>query len=287
MTDALVPWQVETGGIRLHGESVSPSGCRAALLVVHGLGEHGGRYREAMRDLASHGLACFAYDQRGHGLSPGPRVDIRRFGLFVEDAIHAARNVIREASGAPLFMWGHSMGSLVTTLAAGSLSGELSGVVTTGCPIDVVSGSRRWLQPTLGLAAQLAPRLRLSEVFTSRDLSHDAEVQQAYDKDPLVEHAVTLRLIQAIATASRKVCEAAPSLKVPWLAVHGSEDRIAPPHGSQRLVELLGSDDKKLVQCAGLRHEVHNEAMPARKEVLDMVAGWILERRPPGDRQPA
>jgi alpha-beta hydrolase superfamily lysophospholipase len=266
-------------GTHLHGESLVPARSSAALLIVHGIGEHGGRYRAAMRDLGGHSVACFVYDQRGHGLSPGPRGDIERFALLVEDATAIARGVRQESPNLPLFLWGHSMGSLVATLAVAGLGEELSGVITSGCPIDAYGRLMRWSLPALQFLSRAMPGLRISGVFSASDLSHDMSVQRAYDEDPLVEHSATLRLMTGIATACREVGELAPTLKAPWLAVHGKDDCIAPPSGSERLIAVLGSKDKRLIQYAGLRHEVHNEVEPARTQVLETLAQWILEHR--------
>src|SRR5215510_10709955 len=101
------------GETHLHGQSLQSPDCRAALLIVHGIQEHGGRYEPAMHQLAKRNVACFVYDQRGHGRSPGARGDIERFSLLVKDAVTIARGVREKNPELPLFLWGHSMGSLV------------------------------------------------------------------------------------------------------------------------------------------------------------------------------
>jgi alpha-beta hydrolase superfamily lysophospholipase len=265
-------WLGETG---LHGESLFAQNCSAVLLIVHGIGEHGGRYEAAMRHLATRGVGCFVYDQRGHGRSPGPRGDVERFQLLVEDANEIATRIHQEHPGLPFFLWGHSMGSLVVLLAVGSIAGKLRGVTTSGCPLDAYARTMRWFLPPMRQLARATPRLRISGLFSPADLSHEPTVQRAYEEDPLVGRSVTLRLATGIATACNEARTAAPSVKVPWLAVHGDEDRIAPPSGSQHLMQLLGSEDKRLIRYAGLRHEIHNETEPHRTQFLETMAQWI------------
>jgi alpha-beta hydrolase superfamily lysophospholipase len=263
----------------LHGECLVPAQHEAALLIVHGIGEHGGRYLSAVRDLAARRIACIVYDQRWHGRSPGLRGDIESFTTLVDDLRRIAAGVRRAYSGLPLFLWGHSLGSLVVILAAGSLSHELRGVATSGCPINVFRRAGPWLSVPVRAISALTPRLRVRSHFDAADLTHDVAVQRAYDADPLVVHALTVRTVNGFFAACRDARHAAPRLTLPWLAVHGEEDRVAPNEGSRSLVQLLGSPDKSLVVYPGQRHEIHNELEPARSRFLGDLERWIVERR--------
>jgi alpha-beta hydrolase superfamily lysophospholipase len=262
----------------LFGEALVPPQPVAGLLIVHGISEHCGRYRAAMTSLAPLGVACFAYDQRGHGRSPGERADIERFQQFADD-LHSIVVGVRSAKPAlPLFVWAHSMGALVALQAGAAIAGQVRGIATSGCPIAAYARSAPLLMPPLRLISNLAPRVRVSSFLGVKELSHDEAVQRAYREDPLVERAVTLRLLAAVAAACQTGRDAARQLRMPWLAVHGSEDRIAPPQGSRDLVGLLGSEDKQLVIYPGLRHEVHNEVEPTRSEFFGALAQWVRER---------
>ena len=242
----------------LFGEALLPAQPVAGLVIVHGISEHGGRYRAAMSSFAAQGIACFAYDQRGHGRSPGERADIERFGQFSDDLHEVVQGVAAARAGLPLFLWAHSMGSLVTLDAGARIAGQVRGIATSGCPIAAYARAAPFLMPPLRFVSRLAPRARVSSFLGVKELSHDTAVQRAYAEDPLVERAVTLRL--------------------PWLAMHGSEDRIAPPQGSRELMSLLASEDKQLVIYPGQRHEVHNELEPARSQFLGTLAQWVRER---------
>lgn len=266
-------------GTPLHGAMLRAPNARAALLIVHGICEHSGRFAAAMQWLVQREIACFAFDQRGHGRSPGPRTDIASFSCFVADLRSIASGIAVAHPELPLFLWAHSMGSIVALLALAEAGRHVRGVVSTGCPLSAYARTAPVLLPAARLAAHVAPLYRIASLMGPEQLTHDRDVQRAYVSDPLVTRSATLRLIVELGSASRQARAAAAALRSPWLAVHGGEDRIAPPRGSRELIERLGSSDKRLIVYPGLRHEVHNELEPARTEFLQALRDWVMDRR--------
>jgi alpha-beta hydrolase superfamily lysophospholipase len=251
---------------------------RATLLIVHGLAEYADRYREIARELSARGIATFAFDQRGHGNSPGTRTHVDRFDQFVGDLGVASRAVRERYPELPLFIWGHSMGSIVVLLAVAAGSCAARGAITTSNSLEVF---RRTPDPTNGLfraAARILPRVRIPLGLDATKISSDPSVQRAYAADPLIPGTASLRLIVEFALACERCRESAPRITLPWLVVHGEADEIAPASGSRVLIERLGSRDQQLVIYPGLRHEVHNEAGAAPGELLDLMSRWIVER---------
>jgi acylglycerol lipase len=264
----------------LAGVEQVPPAPSACLIVLHGLAEHCGRYEATIASIAAADIACFAYDQRGHGRSPGARADIERFSQFADDFATIRAGIAARYPQLPIFLWGHSLGSIVAICSALDTRNSLAGVITTGCPICAVPG---WSsQPSMwAVARKLAaalPTLRIDPGLSVEALTHDPRVQQDYLRDPLVQKKVTVRLLVELGSACSFVLRQAPSIRVPWLAVHGAEDSIAPPQGSQRLVARLGSPDKQLLIQPGLFHEVHNEAEPAASQFRELISQWIEER---------
>jgi acylglycerol lipase len=258
----------------------SPSAC---LIVLHGLAEHSGRYEATIASIAASGIACFAYDQRGNGRSPGARSDIEHFSQYADDFATIRAGVAARYPKLPIFLWGHSLGSIVAICSALDPRNTLAGVITTGCPVCAVPG---WSSPervwsALRKVAAVLPTVRIRPGFPIEALSHDVQVQQDYLQDPLVQQKVAVRLIVELGSTCASVLREIPSIRIPWLAVHGAEDSIAPPQGSQRLVASLGSSDKQLLMKPGLRHEVHNESAPAAAQFRELISHWIRERTPP------
>jgi alpha-beta hydrolase superfamily lysophospholipase len=265
-------------GTPLVGNEYVPAAPRAALIVLHGLSEHIGRYLPCMEHFQRHGLACFGYDQRGHGRSPGIRGDIEQFSQFTEDFRTIRRGIGTRFADLQLFVWGHSMGSIIALCAAADIGNRLAGVVTTGCAVRAVPAlPLPFWNFACAVAAEL-PAIRWNPGLAAKGLSHDPRVEDEYGRDPLVHERVTLRLLVQLARSCNTGLEQAPSIHVPWLAIHGGADRIAPPAGSRQLINRLGSADKQLVIEPGLYHEVHNEAEPAASGFRERVLAWTRER---------
>jgi acylglycerol lipase len=265
-------------GTRFPGYQLVPDGARAALIVVHGIAEHGARYRHAAAALAASNIASFVYDQRGHGEYPGPRTHVADFAEFARDLDLIGADVQSKFPGLPLFVWGHSMGSIVVTLAAIQGMRWARGIITTGCALDAMPKLDGLAGAALKIASTLAPRARINLRIDASVLTQDLDEQRKHMSDPLVPRTASLRLLYGFADACR-VCRAkAKTITLPWLAVHGEADEVCPISGSRTLLEALGSRDKELVTYPGLLHEVHNEDARARAALFELMSLWILER---------
>jgi alpha-beta hydrolase superfamily lysophospholipase len=267
-------------GTRFPGFEVVPDAPKAGLIVVHGIAEHGGRYRHVAAALAASGIATFVYDQRGHGLHPGVRTHVDDFELFAHDVQTVASAVRARFPALPLFVWGHSMGSVIVTLAAVQGMDWTRGVITSGCALDALpslTGLRGW---GLGLAVTLLPRLRINIGVDATRLTRVEAAQRAHMSDPLVPRSASLRLLHGFAAACHTCKDNLPRIELPWLAIHGSEDKVCPVSGSEQLIRDLAASDKQLVLYPGLLHEPHNEHDAARSAVFDLMSSWILSRVP-------
>jgi alpha-beta hydrolase superfamily lysophospholipase len=265
-------------GTRFPGYEIVPQAAKAGLIIVHGIAEHGGRYRHAAEALASTGIACFVYDQRGHGEYPGIRTHVADFAEFAGDLESIGRAVRSRFPELPLFVWGHSMGSVVVTLAAIDGLHWAGGIITTGCALDAMPKLEGLAGTGLRIATVLAPRLRISLRLDATALSQVLEIQQKHMSDPLVPRTASLKLLYGFALACRRCQASAARITLPWLAVHGEADKICPVSGSQALIRALGSRDKQLVTYPKLLHEVHNEDGRSRAALFELMRRWILER---------
>lgn len=268
-------------GTPLFGLALEPAQPRAALLIVHGICEHSGRYVVPAGRLTERNIACYLYDQRGHGRSPGARTDIEDFEDLVRDLQTLTLRIVAAKADLPLFVWGHSMGSVVALLAAERTSHRFAGLVTSGCPVATLGHVSKWLLPPARAAAAVVPRLRIRAPLGAEKLTHDVNLQRAYETDSLVIRSTSLRLLVGIADACRTVRSDAGAIALPLLMQHGEEDRISPPQGSSELIAAAASADKRLVMWPGLCHELHNEAEPARSAFLKSLADWIMDRSRP------
>jgi alpha-beta hydrolase superfamily lysophospholipase len=264
-------------GTRFPGFETVPRDAKAGLLVVHGIAEHSARYRHVAEALAQRGIASFVYDQRGHGMSPGTRAHVANFTDFAVDLGSIGENIRQRFPALPLFVWGHSMGSVVVVQAAPDLKWA-RGIITTGCALDAMPKLDGVAGAVLSMASALAPRVRISLRIDGTALTQVVEEQRRHMSDPLVPRTASLRLLYGFAQACRLSRAHAPQITLPWLAVHGDADKVCPVSGSRTLIDILGSRDKQLVIYPGLLHEVHNEDENARTALFDLMSQWILER---------
>jgi alpha-beta hydrolase superfamily lysophospholipase len=264
-------------GTHFPGYEVVPATAKAGLVIVHGIAEHGDRYRHVPDALGRY-IACFVYDQQGHGRFPGKRTHVSNFADFASDLESVGETLRERFPALPLFVWGHSMGSVVVTLAAIDGLNWADGIITSGCALDAMpklDGIGRFV---LQMAAALAPRLRIGLGIDGTKLSQVEETQRQHMSDPLVPRTASLRLLYGFALACRTCNANLSKITQPWLAVHGEADAVCPVSGSKALIRGIGSTDKRLVTYPKLLHEVHNEDDISRAMLFELMTRWILER---------
>lgn len=255
----------------------TPQGApRGAIALVHGLGEHSGRYERLAARFTGAGYAVWAIDLRGHGQSPGPRGDTR-FAPALEDLDALVARAGASAAGVPVFLYGHSLGALLSVLwLLERPAARVAGAVISA--IGLHSALREQtlkVRAARGLGRRL-PKVRMKSGIDPETLSRDPEVVQAYRRDKLVHDIVSLGFGYDALEGADAVRAGAPRLTVPLLLIHGGEDALAYASGARELA-ALAPELCTLHVYDGLRHEVHNE--PEQERVFADVLAWI-ERQP-------
>ncbi len=230
---------------------------RFVALLVHGYGEHAGRYAETAGVLTGHGAAVFAPDHLGHGRSDGERVVIEDFEDVVTDLHSVARLARSTHPGLPVVVIGHSMGGLIAARYAQRHGASLAALVLSGPVLGV------WELPGRLLALDEIPDVPVSPAALSRDPA----VGAAYAADPLVWHGPMKRpTLEAFVRTLQTVAEAGDVGALPLLWLHGEDDRLVPLPGSRTGVERLAPGPRTERIYPGARHEVFHETN--RAEVL-------------------
>jgi len=263
------------GGVQIFTQSWLPGAGepRAAVVLVHGFGEHSDRYDWVAGRLVEAGYAVHACDHRGHGRSQGPRALVE-LDAVVGD-LDRLRDAVEEAHpGLAVAMLGHSLGGLVAIRYALAHQRRLRALVLSG-PLAALDAPAPALAAARGIA-RVAPRLGLT-ALDARLVSRDPAVVAAYRTDPLVHHgripALTVaEMARAVAALPRTV----GAITVPTLLVYGTADGLCPPSGAVMLAERIGSPDLTVRGYEGLHHEVLNE--PERETVMADVLAWLDER---------
>jgi alpha-beta hydrolase superfamily lysophospholipase len=241
----------------------------AALVMVHGLSEHSGRYRHVGAALAQQGLETFAFDLVGHGISEGARTYVETLADYHRD-VEAMLSEAR-STRLPVALLGHSLGGLIVLdyVLSGRPAPDL--VVLSAPALDArVAG---WKSGAARVLSRIAPRLRIPNGIRGDQLSRDPSVGEAYFADPLVTTQTTARLAAEILAAMRRVQVGLDRLTLPTFVIHGGADTVVPPETSASLGEL---PNVERILYPALRHEVLNE--PEGEQVLSLAITWLREQ---------
>ncbi|MEV5343513.1 lysophospholipase [Streptomyces sp. NPDC052676] len=245
---------------------------RYTVLVVHGYGEHSGRYADLAGVLTGHGAAVFGPDHMGHGRSAGERVVIEDFEDVVGD-VHTVARLTRSAHpDVPMVMIGHSMGGLIAARYAQRYGAGLAALVLSGPVIGT------WETPARLLAHEAAHGEIPDIPISPAALSRDPAVAAAYAADPLVWHGPMKRpTLRAFVRTLEDVAEGGDIGPLPLLWLHGDDDRLVPLAGSRTGVERLSGGARTERIFPGARHEVFHETNRAEAfaEVKAFVDGVL------------
>jgi len=248
----------------------------AVVGVLHGYGDHAGRYSHMTDAWALRGIASVALDMRGHGRAEGPRGYCDRFDDYMDDAAVLERLVGERAPGAPAFLFAHSFGGLVATSYVLARPDAWRGLALSapyfGTALKVPAVKRFAGQ----IASRLAPGFALPMGFHGSDVTHDPVRARAYDEDPLVFGKATARWFIEAQLAQSRVLARAPSLSLPLYLVMGTKDPIAELASARAVATAAGSKDKTIDIREGLFHEPWNE--PEWPSVASAIADWMLAR---------
>lgn len=243
---------------------------RGAVLMLHGMGEHSGRYGHVAEHLCRGGYAAWGMDFRGHGLSAGRRGDTRMTPVLEDVDVVVAE--LAASVEAPVFLYGHSLGGLVALLYALEPRPALSGVIATAPALHTVLREQRLKVFVACKLGRLAPSLTIPSGLDVTALNRDPEVVRAYRADALVHSKASLGFACDALAAIERVLSEAGSLSLPLLLVHGGDDRVTRISGSEQLVRAASGDTRLLV-LDGAFHSVEHE--PEHGRMLDEVLAWM------------
>jgi acylglycerol lipase len=243
-----------------------------ALAVVHGLGEHAGRYERLAKGMAQHGMGTYALDLRGHGKSPGARGHVDSWSQWTDD-VAAFVSHIESVAGVEVVPVGHSFGgvALLSTVLARKLPKTRRFVVSSPA-LKLKMAVAGWKLTFGPIASKIVPRLALANEVDPKTVSRIAEVVEAYRNDPLVHNKISTRLGAEWQEATRDILSRAGEIKTPFLILAGTADALIDPAGSRELHEQAKSTSE-LRMLEGRFHEPFNDI--GSDEVFRLIADWL------------
>jgi alpha-beta hydrolase superfamily lysophospholipase len=263
-------------GLPLYFQGWEPEGQpKAIACLVHGLGEHSGRYAHVGAALTEAGYALLGFDLRGHGRSGGKRGHTPSFETLMDDIGRLLGEAGARYAGQPRFLYGHSLGGGLALNYVLRRRPQIKGVIATSPWLRLSYTPSAAKVRAARIMNRLSPGFTQSSGLNAKDLSHDPEVVRAYEGDPLVHDRISARLAMAMLDAGEwAIAHAAEFPPIPLLLVHGTGDRITSAQATQAFAaKVPGECTLKLWE--GLYHETHNE--PEKREVLGYTIRWMDE----------
>jgi acylglycerol lipase len=250
---------------------------KAVIIIVHGLGEHSGRYMNLVNHFVPLGYAIYGFDLLGHGRSDGQREVLERFADY-GDTLTIYYNMVKEWQvNQPIFLLGHSMGGLIVPEYLLEHQAWFKGAIISAPVIKAGDDVTPMTIILSKILARLAPKMGVQTVNAS-SLSHDPGVVDAYVNDPFVFHKKTpARLAAELLKNMQYVSTQLGKITLPFIAIQAGEDRLVHPDSAQMFFDLTGSQDKTVKIYTGFYHEVLNE--PERARVLKDIEDWLEAHR--------
>jgi alpha-beta hydrolase superfamily lysophospholipase len=252
---------------------------QAIMLIVHGLGEHSGRYGNYVDYFVPRGNALYSFDTRGHGRSSGPRGYVERFDRFVEDIDRRAAEARSDWPGTPLFILGHSLGSLMALSYARQHPDRLTGLIVTGTALQDALQLPAWKRSLATVLSRVTPSLKTNNGVPLSGLSHDPTVAVAFEADPLTHEWGTPRLATEAEVVRAQIRQGAAAWRVPTLMLHGGGDPVCLAEGARQFAAQTPPGLVEYREYAGLYHEIHNET--DRMQVFQDIENWLQTQLPP------
>jgi len=267
-----LPW---SGRGELFCRVWAPESPRGAVAIVHGYGEHSGRYRGLSGWLCERGWLVTACDLPGHGKSPGRRGHIRSFSEYLA-AVDVLLEEARQAVPAPVFLLGHSLGGLIAARYLEQRPRAVSGLILSSPFFGLNMPVPAWKRILARMLSRLWPAATLPSGIRPDDLSHDPEVVKAYREDPLVHKVATARWFCETRAAQAAASREAHRISIPVLIIQGGEDRLTEVAATRGFAARCGAPDLTFRLYGGFYHETLNEL--GKLQVWQELLGWLEER---------
>ncbi len=250
---------------------------RGAVLVVHGFGEHSGRYEHVFEALNARGYSCLGVDYRGFGRAAGRRAFVRSFDDYLDDVQWGLDALAERWPGAP-FLLGHSQGGLICARFAIARAPTLRGLVLSSPALRFSVSVPAWKRGLAHLLSAVWPSFTLPAEIPARDLTHDEEALRRLREDPLLVRVATARWYTECLRAQEQTLAGAAALRAPFLLQAAGDDRVVDAAVTRAFFDAAGAEDKTWIDYPGLFHEVYQETEVARGHALHDLTEWLDAR---------
>jgi alpha-beta hydrolase superfamily lysophospholipase len=260
-------------GTKMHAVRWSPDvPPKMMVCIIHGLGEHSGRYAHMAEYYASFGVEVVSFDLRGHGKSGGQRGHCDDFQQLIRDIDRFLNQVSKVDLDTPCFIYGHSLGATLVLQYALTHPGKFKGVIVSSPMLKPAFEPPKW-KVILGRKIQsIWPTLSLFNEVDINTLSRDKDVLRKHEEDPLTHDRISARLGTQMLEAGEQLLKDVSPVSFPLLMMHGDDDKLT-SYKATTLFSTGAGDLCTLKIWEGFYHELHHE--PKKEEVYNYCLGWM------------
>ena len=267
---------VGVGGLKIFTRSWNPTEGqpRAVVVIVHGFNSHSGHYLWVGEQFAANGLAVHALDLRGRGKSEGDRYHVDKIEDYTEDVDTLVEIAKARNPGLPIFLLGHSAGGVVSCVYALDHQAKLAGLICESFAHELPA-------PDIALAvlkglSHVVPNAHVLKL-DNNSFSRDPKVVEALNNDPFVaDEKQPIETVAAMLRGDERLKREFSRITLPVLILHGTEDKVTKPSGSQHFYEMAGAVDKTLKLYEGHYHDLLNDI--DKQIVMADIRHWIDAR---------
>ncbi len=259
-------------GLNIHAKDWRIENAKAVILIVHGMGEHCGRYNEVAEFYNKNGLGVLGYDRRGHGLSEGKRGHVPNSQTYFDELSTMLQQAEKLYPGKPIFLYGHSMGGNTVLNFVLNNKPKISGVIATGSWITLFKNPSALRVVLARWVNHIYPAFSQNTGLNPAHISSVAAEVERYKNDPLIHNKITTNTGLTILEAAEFLNNYNGEFPVPALIMHGAADQITSPAGSRNFANRVkGKITYK--EWDGMYHEIHHEKN--RTQVFEFTLRWI------------
>jgi alpha-beta hydrolase superfamily lysophospholipase len=246
------------------------------IIIIHGLGEHSGRYKEFASFFIKKNIGVFSFDLIGHGKSDGLKGHISNIKDFTDSIEEVLIQVRKRFINTPIIIFGHSLGGcLALNYLIERKSKEISLAIISSAWIETEIQIPKYLLIIQKVIHILFPKVRLSNRLDTKDLSKDIKIIDKYKNDSLVHDRISLNLLSEINKTIEKIKNKDYNIEIPVLIIHGKKDKIISYKGSELISKKI--KDSKLKLYDNVYHEPHNDN--EKKEILEYYYDFIKNHK--------
>ena len=253
------------------GQFWQPKTVKAVVIIIHGMGEHSGRYQQVAKKLTDNNFGVIAFDQFGHGKTSGKKGHNPGFDTILESITKLINKATTVFENVPMFLYGHSMGGNAVINYTLRKNNNLSGIIATSPMLKLAFDPPAWKLKVGQIMQKIIPSFTLSNELDSNDISRDKTEVQNYIDDPLVHNKISANFSLSFIDAGQWAIENANLLKTPMLLLHGTADKIIDYKGTEAFAKSSKKTNLKLYK--GAYHELQHDL--CKEEMLQDVVNWL------------